>query len=98
MARTKATVLLKHVNGKTHKLVEVLAAEVVYAVYYNEKPFNLKHSHSLLDDKPIKYHKTAFPNSAPAYHLAERLNEMFFTDKFQVYQLTGGIKITKAKD
>ena len=42
MSRPKPNVLLEHVNKKSYKSEQVLEAEAIWAVFYQEKPFNLK--------------------------------------------------------
>ncbi len=44
MSRPKPTVLLQHSNKTTFKMDEVLAAEGIWAVFYEGKPINLKSS------------------------------------------------------
>ena len=44
MSRPKPTVLLQHSNKSTFKMDEVLAAEGIWAVFYDGKPINLKSS------------------------------------------------------
>ena len=44
MSRPKPTVLLQHSNKTTYKMDEVLAAEGIWAVFYDGKPINLKSS------------------------------------------------------
>ena len=51
MSRPKPTVLLQHSNKTTFKLDEVLAAEGIWAVFYDGKPINLKSS-SLVANYP----------------------------------------------
>ena len=51
MSRPKPTVILQHSNKETYKLDEVLAAEGIWAVFYDGKPINLKSS-SLVANYP----------------------------------------------
>ena len=44
MSRPKPTVLLQHSNKTTFKMDEVLAAEGIWAVFYDGNPINLKSS------------------------------------------------------
>ena len=72
---------------------EVLAAEGIWAVFYDGKPINLKSS-SLVSNYPgPKYKKVSFSNPGHALNLAKKLNQTFGSDKFQVYQLSTGKKI-----
>lgn len=42
MSRPKPTVLLEITNKKTYKTEQVLDAEAIWAVFYKDKPINLK--------------------------------------------------------
>lgn len=90
MSRPKPTVILEYVNKKNFKSEQVLDAEAIWAVFYKNKPFNLK-SGSLVSNYPgPKYKKTAFSNPGHAINLAKKLNTMFKTTDFQVVKLTAG--------
>ena len=93
MSRPKPTVLLTISNKDTYKQEEVLAAEGIWAVFYDAKPINLKSS-SLVSNYPgPKYKKVSFPNQGHAINLAKKLNTQFKTDKFSVVLLTQGEQI-----
>ena len=47
MSRPKPTVILENINNKTYKSEQVLEAEAIWAVFYQEKPFNLKSANAL---------------------------------------------------
>ena len=90
MSRPKPTVLLSISNKETYKQEEVLAAEGIWAVFYDGKPINLKSS-SLVSNYPgPKYKKVSFSNPGHAHNLAQKLNLMFKTNDFSVYELTKG--------
>ena len=44
MSRPKPDIILEHVNKKTYRSEQVLNAEAIWAVFYTNKPFNLKSS------------------------------------------------------
>ena len=90
MSRPKPTVLLQHSNKTTFKMDEVLAAEGIWAVFYEGKPINLKSSSLVANYPGPKYKKVSFSNSGHAFNLATRLNKLFKTDKFQVMKFTKG--------
>jgi hypothetical protein len=90
MSRPKPTVLLEYINKKTYRSEQVLDAEAIWAVFYNDKPFNLKSSNSLTNYPGPKYKKTSFSNPGHAHNLAKKLNEMFNTNDFTVVKLTEG--------
>lgn len=90
MSRPKPTIILEYVNKKNFKSEQILDAEAIWAVFYKNKPFNLKSS-SLVSNYPgPKYKKTAFSNPGHAINLAKKLNTMFKTQDFQVVKLTAG--------
>jgi len=95
MSRPKPTVLLTTSNKETYKQEEVLAAEGIWAVFYDGKPINLKSS-SLVSNYPgPKYKKVSFSNPGHAENLVKKLNEKHKTDKFEVYLLKTGTKFKR---
>ena len=74
MSRPKPTVLLQHSNKTTFKLDEVLAAEGIWAVFYDGKPINLKSSSLVANYPGPKYKKVSFSNPGHAENLAKKLN------------------------
>jgi len=93
MSRPKPIVKLEFTNKVTYKCEQVLDAEAIWAVFYQNKPFNLKSSNALTNYPGPKYKKTSFSNPGHAHNLAKKLNDMFNTDEFAVYKLTEGEKI-----
>ena len=90
MSRPKPTILLENVNPNTHRAEQVLAAEAIYAVFYQGKPINLRSLNSLVNYPGPKYKKVSFSNSGHAFNLAERLNKMFKCKDFTVVKLSNG--------
>lgn len=90
MSRPKPTVILEYVNKKNYKMEQVLEADAIWAVFYKQKPFNLKSSSVVSNYPGPKYKKTAFSNPGHAHNLAKKLNAMFKTEDFQVVKLTSG--------
>lgn len=95
MSRPKPKILLDYTDPKTYKAEQVLEAEAIYAVFYDGKPINLRSVNSLINYPGPKYKKVSFSNPGHAFNLAEKLNKMFKTDKFKVYELTGGKPISE---
>lgn len=93
MSRPKPDILLEYVNKKNYRAEQVLAAEAIWAVFYQGKPFNLKSSNMLTSYPGPKYKKTSFSNPGHAYNLAQKLNEMFNTQEFCVFKLTDGEEV-----
>ena len=93
MSRPKPKVLLEITNKKTYKTEQVLEATAIWAVFYKDKPINLKTGSCIMQQVGPKYKKISFSNSGHAINLAEKLNKMFDTDDFSVYKLTSGEKL-----
>jgi hypothetical protein len=94
VSRPKPKVLLEITNKKTYKTEQVLEAEAIWAVFYQDQPINLKTSSVVVNQLGPKYKKVSFSNSGHALNLAEKLNKLFQTSDFSVYKLTTGEKIT----
>ena len=95
MSRPKPSVLLEHINKKNYRCEQVLDADAIWAVFYKEKPFNLKSSNALTNYPGPKYKKTSFSNPGHAHNLAQKLNELFDCDDFKVYKLETGEIVTE---
>jgi len=95
MSRPKPTVLLEYINKKTYRSEQILDAEAIWAVFYKDKPFNLKSSNSLTNYPGPKYKKTSFSNPGHAHNLAKKLNIMFNTEDFTVVMLNQGETISE---
>jgi hypothetical protein len=93
MSRPKPQVLIEHTQKATYKTEQVLAAEGVWAVFYNGKAINLKTSNLLTQYPGPKYKKVSFSNPGHAKNLAKKLNTQFKTNKFTVVLLTQGLQI-----
>jgi len=93
MSRPKPTVKLEYTNKITYKCEQVLDAEAIWAVFYQDAPFNLKSSNSLTNYPGPKYKKTSFSNPGHAHNLSKKLNELFNTEHFSVYKLVSGEKV-----
>ena len=90
MSRPKPQVLVELTNKSTYKTEQVLAAEGIWAVFFDRKPINLKTSNLLVQYPGPKYKKVSFSNQGHAINLAKKLNTQFKTDKFSVVLLTQG--------
>lgn len=90
MSRPKPTVLLEFIDKKTYKSEQILDAHSIWAVFFKNKPFNLKSSHSLTNYPGPKYKKVSFSNPGHAINLAKKLNDLFNCNDFSVVKLTAG--------
>lgn len=93
MSRPKPTVLAEQTNRTNYKTEQVLASEGIWAVFYDNKPINLKTSNLLVQYPGPKYKKVSFSNPGHAINLARKLNTQFKTDKFSVVLLKQGDQI-----
>jgi len=92
MARPQPDILME--NQDNGLLVQILKAKHIYAVYYQEKPINLR-TLNTLGRSGLKYKKVSFSNPGHAFNLAERLNKLFKTTDFEVYRFAGGEQVTE---
>ena len=90
MSRPKPNVLAELTNRNTYKTEQVLAAEGIWAVFFDGSPINLKTSNLLVQYPGPKYKKVSFSNAGHAKNLARKLNTQFKTDKFTVVLLKQG--------
>ena len=97
MSRPKPTVLAEHIDKKTYKAEQVLQADAIWAVFYNNAPFNLKSLNVLTSYPGPKYKKTSFSNPGHAHNLASKMNSLFNTDQFTVVKLTAGDRVFSQK-
>lgn len=93
MSRPKPKVLIELTNKSTYKTEQVLASEGIWAVFFDDKPINLKTSNFLVQYPGPKYKKVSFSNPGHAINLAKKLNTQFKTDKFSVVLLKSGDRI-----
>jgi len=93
MSRPKPVVRLEYTNKVTYKCEQILDAEAIWAVFYQDKPFNLKSSNALTNYPGPKYKKTSFSNPGHPHNLAKKLNSTFNCNDFSVYMLSEGEKL-----
>jgi hypothetical protein len=94
MSRPKPKILLELTNKKTYKTEQILEADAIWAVFYQDTPINLKITSLVANQLGPKYKKVSFSNSGHAINLANKLNKMFNVKDFSVYQLTTGTKLS----
>ena len=90
MSRPKPKILAEITNRVTYKTEQVLAAEGIWAVFFDGSPINLKTANLLVQYPGPKYKKVSFSNAGHARNLARKLNTQFKTDKFTVVLLRQG--------
>ncbi len=80
MSRPKPRILSEKTDRQTYRSEQVLAAEGIYAVFYDGTPINLKAANLLVQYPGPKYRKVSFSNPGHAINLAKKLNVKFQTD------------------
>ena len=90
MSRPKPRVLVEVTNKQSYKTEQVLAAEGIYAGFFDGRPINFKTANLLVQYPGPKYKKVSFSNPGHAINLAKKLNTQFKTDKFSVVLLKQG--------
>ena len=93
MSRPKPQVLVELTDRNTYRTQQVLAAEGIWAVFFDGRPINLKAANMLVSYPGPKYRKVSFSNSGHAINLAKKLNAQFKSDKFSVVLLKSGDQI-----
>jgi hypothetical protein len=93
MSRPKPKVLLEKINKDTYKIDQILDSEAIWAVFYQDRPFNLKSANYVASYPGPKYKKVSFSNPGHAHNLAKKLNKFFNTVDFSVCKLTTGEKL-----
>lgn len=93
MSRPKPRVLAEITDRQTYRCEQVLAADGIWAVFYDGAPINLKTANLLVQYPGPKYKKVSFSNAGHAKNLARKLNGQFRTDKFTVVLLQQGITV-----
>lgn len=90
MSRPRPKVILEHTDRNTYRSQQILAAQGIWAVFYDGQAINLKTANTLINYPGPKYRKVSFSNRGHAINLARKLNSQFHTDKFTVVLLTQG--------
>ena len=93
MSRPRPKVLVEITDKQTYKSQQVLAADGIYAVFFQGAPINFKTSNLLVQYPGPKYKKVSFSNPGHAINLAKKLNILFKSDKFSVVLLKAGDQI-----
>lgn len=86
---------MEFTDPKSYRSEQILAAGAIYAVYYENKPINLRSLNALVNFPGPKYKKVSFSNSGHAFNLASRLNKLFKTNQFTVVKLLNGETIVE---
>ena len=94
MSRPKPRLILEHIQEDLRGL-QIVEADAIYAVFYGDQPIGIKANRNveIPNWQGWKYMKSSFPNPGHAFNLAERLNERFATDLFNVRIMVPGRRI-----
>jgi hypothetical protein len=93
MSRPKPKVLLEHTDKKSYRTQQILETSAIWAVFYKDRPVNLKVFSLLGSGLNPKYKKISFSNPGHARNLAKKLNHTFDCNDFSVYELSTGKKL-----
>ena len=93
MSRPRPRVLTEITDRNTYRSEQVLAAEGIWAVFYDGAPINLRTTNLLVQYPGPKYKKVSFSNAGHAKNLARKLNAQFRTDRFTVVLLQQGTRV-----
>ena len=93
MARPKPEIILEIGNSVTHRNDQILESNGIWAVYFDNKPFNFRNVNVIINYPAPKYKKVSFSNPGHAINLCKKLNKMFKTNKFSVVYLLVGKQI-----
>jgi len=93
MSRPKPQIILESINKHTYKSEQVLGADAIFSVFYNQKPINLRILNTLVSYPGPKYKKVSFSNPGHAINLAKKLNKLFNTTDFSVVLLKAGEQV-----
>ena len=96
MSRNKPEILLEHINKTTYKSEQILAAEGIYAVFYEGKPINIKNVSTYFSLPAPRYKKSSFQNPGFAINLCRKLNKKYRCASFTVVELIKGEQIFPA--
>ena len=83
---------------RSYNSEQILEANAIYAVYYQNKPINLRTLNTLVNYPGPKYKKVSFSNSGHAFNLSDRLNKKFNTTDFSVVKRLEGTVVTRGED
>jgi hypothetical protein len=92
MSRPKPQILLEKQNN-IYQSDQVLASDGIWAVFYQNRPINLRHLNTLISYPGPKYRKVSFSNPGHAKNLARKLNQHFGTQDFSVVFLNQGQQV-----
>jgi len=93
VSRPKPKIILEKTDKATYKTEQILEAQGIWAVFYDNKPINIKTANQLVQYPGPKYAKASFSNQGHAINLAKKLNSKFKTEKFTVVFLTQGEQV-----
>lgn len=93
MSRHKPNIILEKHDPKSYKTDQIVSSDGIWAVFYDNKPINIKSFNSLISYPGPKYKKCSHSNSGFTINLCKKLNAEFNTDKFTVVKLENGPQI-----
>lgn len=93
VSRPKPKILCEATDVATSKTNQILEADAIWAVFFKDRPFNLREQDLKNESSEPKYKKVSFSNRGHALNLCKKLNEQFNCDDFSLVKLTSGFRI-----
>lgn len=87
MSRPAPNIIIESIDSTSYKSTQVIESEGIWAVYYQNRPINVKTLNAMTYSIP-KYKKISFPNAGHAINMAKKLNKQFNTTDFTVVKFT----------
>lgn len=76
---------------------DVIFADAVWVVCYQGRPITVRRGPEGNRYPGFKYLKSAWPHPGHAFNMADRLNQMFSTEEFTVWEMKPHRQITEPK-
>lgn len=95
MARTPPKIELAFIDDDRME-TDVIFAESVWVVCYQGRPVTMRRGPADFNYPGFKYMKSAWPYPGHAHNMAERLNKMFHTTEFTVWQMLPHKQVAEA--
>lgn len=91
MSRPKPKIICEVVDDS--KSNQVLESDAIWAVFYKDRPFNLREQDLKNENAEPKYKKVSFSNRGHAQNMCKKLNEQFKCNDFSLVKLTSGVRV-----
>jgi len=96
MSRPKPHVIVRHIDDERIE-TRVHQADSIWVVCYKEWPISISKGPEGNAYPGYKYIRSSWPHPGHAFNMADRLNELFQTQDFTVWQMKPYRQITEVK-